>query len=463
MGAFYSSRLELLREGFEGALIDPGHADYDAARVVFNAMIDKRPAVIAQCASNADVQSAIRFAREQELQVAVRGGGHSVAGSSQVEGGLVIDLRTMNAVSVDSHAGVATVAGGATMSHLDRGTQPFGLATTGGRVSTTGVGGFTLGGGSGWLDRKFGLACDNLLSAQVVTASGEIVTASATEHADLFWALHGGGGNFGVVTSVQLKLYPLDRITGGLLLFSPSRAPAVIQTYRDYMAGASDDVGGGAVFLTGPEADFVPQPMQGKLVLALIIVFAGPESAARAELAPILALGHEGEMLAEVPYADFQCMFDDPPGYRNYWSAEYLGALPDAAIETYCAAAARMIVPSPSQHVLFAGGGKVARETADWPVPWRRAPWCFHPFGLWSDPADDQRAIDWARTARGDLKQWATGDVYLNFIGDEGEDRVVAGLGRGNYARLAGIKAQYDPDNVFRLNHNIRPAARAAE
>ncbi len=458
MAAFASSRLEALQGGFEGALIAPGHADYDEARVVFNSMIDKRPVVIAQCASNADVQAALRFARDHELQIAVRGGGHSVAGNALVDGGIVIDMRRMSAVSVDGDARVATVGGGATMSHLDRGTEPFGLATTGGRVSTTGVGGFTLGGGSGWLDRKFGLACDNLVSAEVVTASGEIVTASATEHPDLFWALHGGGGNFGVVTSMQLKLYPLGNITGGLLLFPAAKAPEVLKAYRDFMAGASDDVGGGAVYLTGPEADFVPETMQGQRIFALIVVFAGPEAAARVALAPILSLGHDGEMLAEVPYADFQSMFDDPPGYRNYWSAEYLGSLPDAAVDSFCAAATRMIVPSPSQHVLFAGGGKVARETAGWPVPWRTAPWCFHPFGLWSDPADDERGIDWARHGRADLKPWSTGDVYLNFIGNEGEDRVVAGFGRDNYARLARIKAQYDPDNAFRLNHNIRPA-----
>lgn len=462
MAVFDSSRIDMLRDNFVGALIAPGNVDYNEARVVFNAMIDRRPAVIAQCASIADVQAALRFARDHELQVAVRGGGHSVAGNALVEGGLVIDLRRMNTVSVDGDARVVTVGGGATMSHLDRGTQPFGLATTGGRVSTTGVGGFVLGGGGGWLDRKFGLACDNLVSAEIVTASGEIVTASATSHPDLFWALHGGGGNFGVVTAMGLRLYPLANVTGGLLLFPASRAPDVLKAYRDYMAGASDDVGGGAVFLTGPEADFVPPEMQGKLLFALIVVYAGPEIAARRDLAPILSLGHEGEMLAEMPYADFQCMLDDPPGYRNYWSAEYLSTLPDAAVETYCAGAARMIVPSPSQHVLFAGGGKVARETADWPLPWRRAPWCFHPFGLWSDAADDEQGIEWARRGRADLKPWSTGDVYLNFIGDEGEDRVVAGFGRSNYARLSRIKAEYDPDNVFRLNHNIRPTTSTA-
>ena len=454
--------IDRFRSGFAGAVITPSDAGYDTARTIFNAMIDRRPAVIAQCISNADVLAAIRFARDSGLEIAVRGGGHSVAGLSLIDGGLVIDLSPMHGVSVDPEARVATLGGGATMSHLDRGTQPYGLATTGGRVSTTGAGGFTLGGGGGWLDRKFGLACDNLVSVELVTANGDIVTASATEHPDLFWALHGGGGNFGVVTSLRLKLHPLTNVTGGILIWPAERGPEVLRIFRDFIATASDDVGGGAVFLTGPEADFVPAALAGKLVFGTPLVFAGPEDAARKVLAPLLELAPSGQMLNEMPYADFQCLFDDPPGNRNYWSAEYLRELPDAAIDVFAAGALDMVVPSGSQHVLFVGGGKVARETADWPVPWRKAPWCFHPFGLWADAADDARAIAWARKSRANMKPWSTGDVYLNFIGDEGEERVVAGLGRDNYARLARVKAQYDPDNIFHINHNIRPARQAA-
>ncbi|RYE07238.1 MAG: FAD-binding oxidoreductase [Hyphomicrobiales bacterium] len=456
--------IDRLRSGFGGTVLTPADAGYDPARVLFNAMIDKRPQVIAQCASPADVQAAIRFAREHKLEIAVRGGGHSVAGTSLAEGGLVIDLRLMHAVSVDPVARLADVGGGATMSHLDRATGAHGLATTGGRVSTTGAGGFTLGGGGGWLDRKFGLACDNLVSAEIVLANGDIVRASADEHPDLFWGLHGGGGNFGVVTSMRLKLYPLNTVWGGLLMWPAEAAPRVLRAYRDFIeADAPDEVGGGCAFATGPEADFVPAHLVGRHIILTIVFYAGSEADGRKAFAPMLGLGHEGELLVEVPYAEFNCMFDDPPGHRNYWSAEYLRAFPDEAIDAFCGSAAQMLVPSPSQHALFLGGGKAGRETADWPLPWRSAPWCSHPFGVWADAKDDQRGRDWVKLSNATMQPWATGAAYLNFMGDEGEDRTIAGLGRQNYARLARIKAQYDPDNVFHLNHNIRPTGLAAE
>ena len=297
-----------------------------------------------------------------------------MAGRALCDDGLVIDLRRMNAVAVDPAARVAVVGGGATMGNLDRATEPHGLATTGGRVSTTGVGGFVLGGGNGWLDRKMGLACDNLVAAEVVTADGRVLTASAESHPDLFWALHGGGGNFGVVTSLTLRLHPLGPVTVALLLWEPAEAGRVLRAYRDFVDAASDDVGGGSVFLTAPPEAFVPEDMAGRLALGILLVVAAPEAAGRAALAPMLGLGHRAEMVAEMPYAELQCLLDDPPGFRNYWSAEYLGALPDAAIDAFVASADGMIVPSPSQHALFPGGGAVARETADWPVPWRARP-----------------------------------------------------------------------------------------
>lgn len=447
-----------LRQGFSGQIIAPGDPGYGEARTSFNAMIERRPGVIAQCANANDVVRAVHFGRQLGLEIAVRGGGHGVAGKALTDGGLVIDLRRMNAVSVDPAARSAIVAGGATMSDLDRATGLHGLATTGGRVSTTGVGGFTLGGGSGWLDRKFGLACDNLLSVELVTADGRIVRASDDENPELFWALHGGGGNFGVATSFTFRLHALPSVTAALLLWRPEAGPEVLCAYRDFIESAPDEVGGGLIYLTGPAEQFVPAHLVGKLALAVLVVYAGPEAEARKVAAAMLGLGHEGELIAEMPYADFQCMLDDPPGYRNYWSAEYLDALPDQAVDLFCARANDMIVPSASQHVLFPQGGAVARGPAGYPVPWRHAPWVAHPFGLWQDPADDERARRWAHDIRADLKPWSSGAVYLNFIGDEGEDRVVAGFGRENTARLAKVKAQYDPENLFRLNHNIRPA-----
>jgi FAD/FMN-containing dehydrogenase len=457
--SFDPAALDALRSTSSGPVLSVNDPGYHEARELFNAMIDRRPAAIAQCESAGDVVSAVRFARDAGLEIAVRGGGHSVAGKSLCDGGLVIDLRHMNAVSVDPQRRTVTVGGGATISNLDRGTQPYGLATTGGRVSTTGVGGFGLGGGTGWLDRKLGLACDNLVAVELVTASGEQITANADEHADLFWALHGGGGNFGVATSLTLRLHELADVTVALLLFAAAAGPEVLPAYREFMASAPDDLGGGAIYLTGPEADFVPQHLIGKLAFAVLLIHAGPEPVARRVMAPLLDLGHDGGLIAQMPYADMQCMFDDPPGYRNYWSCEYLAEFPDDAVQRFCARADDMVVPSPSQHVLFPQGGAVARGPTDYPLPWRHAPWCVHPFGLWSRPEDDERARQWAHAACTDMQPWSTGAVYHNFMGDEGEARLIAGFGRESHARLRRIKSQYDPDNVFHLNHNVRPAS----
>ncbi|MEU8675973.1 FAD-binding oxidoreductase [Streptomyces sp. NPDC048560] len=448
-----------LRGDLAGDALAPADAGYDEARKVFNGMIDRHPAVIAQCESSTDVAHAVRFARAHNLEIAVRGGGHSVAGTSLSEGGLVVDLRRMNTVTVDPASRAARVGGGATMSDLDRATQPFALATTGGRVSTTGVGGFTLGGGSGWLERKFGLACDNLLGAELVTADGETVRASVDENPELFWALHGGGGNFGVATSLTLELHELPAMSVVLLLHPLEDGRRVVETFRDVMDSAPDETGGGCLYLTAPPEDFVPEHLVGSLVCATLITFAGPEDRARAMAAPLLALRHEAEVIAELPYADLQCMLDDPPGMRNYWSAEYLDSFPDEAVDAFCARASDIPMPSATQHVLFPMGGAVARDTNGYPLPWRSAPWAVHPFGVWESPSDDARATQWVRDVRADMRPWSGGTVYLNFIGNEGSDRVVEGVGAENYARLAAVKTQYDPANVFHLNHNIQPAA----
>jgi FAD/FMN-containing dehydrogenase len=452
------SDLDYFRQDFKGEIILPEDPAYDEARTIFNAMIDCRPSMIAQCAEVDDVIRSVHFARDHDLEIAVRGGGHSVAGKSLTETGLVIDLRRMNAVSVDPEARTATVAGGATMSHLDRATEPYGLATTGGRVSTTGVSGLTLGGGDGWLARKMGLACDNLLAVDLVTADGHVIHASDKENPELFWALHGGGGNFGVATSLTFRLHELPVVTAALLLWSAEVGVNVLPAYREFMASAPDEVGGAAIYLTGPDEEFVPSHLVDQLTFLILIVYAGPETEARRVAAPLLALGHEGEFISEMSYADLQCLLDDPPGYRNYWSAEYLATFPDDAVNRFCARAQDMIVPSPSQQVLIPQGGMIARGPSDYPIPWRQSPWCVHPFGLWEDPNDDERGRQWTRDLRADLTPWASGNVYLNFIGDEGKDRVLAGFGQANYQRLAAVKAQYDPKNIFHLNHNIKPA-----
>lgn len=450
--------LDGLREDLSGDVFAPGDLGYDDARAVFNTMIDRRPAVIAQCVDEADVVRAVRFGRELDLNIAVRGGGHSVAGMALNDNGLVVDLRHMRAVTVDPAAEAVRVAGGATMSDLDRATQPYGLATTGGRASTTGVGGFVLGGGTGWLDRCCGLAVDNLLGVELVTADGERVHANADENPDLFWALHGGGGNFGIATAITLKLHELPAFAIALLLYRPESAPDAVRTFRDVIESGPDEVGGGVLFFTGPPDDLVPPSLVGRLVCGVLLTYAGAERDMRVYAEPLLALPHEAQTVGAMPYAEVQCMIDDPPGMRHYWSAEYLADAPDAFVDVYCAQARTMPVPTGSQHALLPQGGAVATGPHEYPVPYRDAPWAIHPYGMWQDPADDERCVRWVRSVRGEVRPWSTGAVYLNFIGDEGAERVVAGLGAENTRRLADLKRHYDPDNVFRFNHNIRPA-----
>ncbi|MFF8276502.1 FAD-binding oxidoreductase [Streptomyces lateritius] len=455
------SALAGLREDLAGQVLVPGDPGYDEARILHNAMIDRRPAVIAQCETQADVSNAVLFGRETELPVAVRGGGHSVAGTSAVDDGLVVDLRRMHRVVVDPEDLTVRVEGGATMSHLDRACQPFGVATTGGRASTTGVGGFTLGGGSGWLERKFGLACDNLLAVDLITAEGKHVVASADDNPELFWALHGGGGNFGVATSLTLRLHELPATSIAMVFVRPESAPDVVRAFRDLGEVAPDEVGGGVICCPAPPTPFIPEHLVGELVCGSLLTYAGPVDEVREFAAPLLALRPEAELVTDIAYADLQCMLDDPPGLRNYWSAEYLSEFPDAAVDVFCERAARIPMPTSTQHVLFMMGGAVADGPLDYPVPWRTAPWVVHPFATWEDPADDERVRRWVRDVRADARPWSIDAVYLNFIGNEGERRVVAGYGAGNHQRLARVKAAYDPDNVFHLNHNIAPAASA--
>ncbi|GAB3948252.1 FAD-binding oxidoreductase [Kribbella albertanoniae] len=445
-------------QGFGGVLLRDGDAAYDEARAIFNSMIDKRPAAIAQCESAADVQAAIRYGVEQRLEIAVRGGGHGVAGTALSEGGLVVDLRRMNSVQVDPEARIARVGGGATWGDFDRATQKYLLATTGGRVSTTGVAGLTLGGGSGWLERKFGLASDSLISVELVTADGQLVIADETRNSELFWALHGGGGNFGVATSLTFRLQDLPATTLALLLWPASAGPDVLRAYRDLVEqGVPEELGGGVIYLTGPPEEFVPAHLQGQLAVGLAGVYAGTEAELREVFAPMFALSPDGVLIAEMPYADIQSALDDPPGFRNYWSAEHLASFPDPAIQVFADRSADMVSPSPSQQAIVPWGGAVRRAAEQWPQPHREAAWVAHPLGLWTDPADDEQGIRWARAVCADLAEWSTGYVYLNFIGDEGRSRVIAGFGEDNYRRLAKVKSEFDPGNLFHLNQNIQP------
>ena len=449
-------------DGFGGALIGDSDDGYDDARSIFNAMIDRRPALIAQCESVSDVQAALAHAQANGLEIAIRSGGHSVAGASSVDGGLVIDMRRMNAVEVDPEARTATVAGGATWSDFDRATQEHGLATTGGRVSSTGVAGLTLGGGSGWLEREWGLACDNLLEVDIVAADGRVVTANENENSELFWALHGGSGNFGIATRLVFKLHPLVASTFAILAWPSDVGPELTRTYRDLIeAGAPTQLGGGVAYLTGPPEPFVPEHLHGKRLVGVIAVFAGTEAEMRDVLAPIYALEPQGGLTAEMPYAEIQCAIDDPPGFRNYWSASHLASFPDEALDLYCRQGEEMIVPSPSQHLLIPWGGGVSAQADDWPMTHRSATWVTHPFGLWDDEDDDERGKAWTRRSVAELKPYDIGSVYLNFVADLDDDQVRASFGEENYRRLATVKAEYDPDNVFNRHHAIKPLAPA--
>jgi FAD/FMN-containing dehydrogenase len=450
-----------LRESFSGALHAPEDGSYEEARSIFNSMVEKRPALIAQVENADDIRAALAYAQENGLEVAVRGGGHSVGGACLTDGGVVIDMRRMNSVTVDAGARTARAQGGAIWADFDAACQPHALATTGGRVSTTGVAGLTLGGGSGWYERKFGMACDNLLEVELVTADGSTVTASEDENPELFWALHGGGGNFGIATELTFRLHPLPDNAFGLLLWPAEDGEQVAYAYREAIESAPEELGGGVAYITGPPEEFVPEHLQDKLCAGVIATYAGTEAALREAIAPVLALEPDGAMIAEIPYVGMQSAIDDPPGFRNWWSAEYLTGLPDEALDKFVEWADEMPTPSPSQHILFPLGGAVARGASESPLAFREAPWAVHPLGLWEDPGQDEQAVRWARGTCEAMKPYSVGATYLNFLGDEGEDRIVSGYGRENYDRLAKVKAEFDPDAVFHLHHPIRPLAAA--
>jgi FAD/FMN-containing dehydrogenase len=440
-------------------LHEPGTPAYDDACTLFNAMVDRRPRFVARCASPQDVADALAFARERGLDVSVRAGGHSVTGVCLCDG-VVIDVRGIDFVEVDPQRRVARVGGGATWAQVDRATQEHGLATTGGRVSSTGVAGLTLGGGSGWLERKYGLACDNLLAAELVTADGAHVRASATQHPELLWALRGGGGNFGVVTALEFALHPVGPdVLAGLLVHPEERGPELLRRFRDVMLDAPDELSLAYIHLTVPEDPDLPADMHGRPAVAIAGMWCGDIAEGERVLADLRAFGPPAaDLFGVMPYADFQCAIDDPPGYRNYWTAEQAEELPDEAIDAI-ADHCRSKPAGPSQLFLVGWGGALARvDGSHSPLTGRDAKFVVHPLSLWESPDDDAEAIAWARGFRELMAPWKTGGSYLNFQGDEGGDRVLAAYGRANHGRLALVKAAWDPGNVFRGNHNVPPA-----
>lgn len=448
---------------FRGTVLTPGDAGYDDARRVFNGLVDRKPERIMRCRDAEDVAVAIRDARASGRPVSVYGGGHGVTGSAVIDAGTCIDLRGIDHVEVDAERRTARVGGGATWGAVDAATQAHGLAVTGGRVSTTGVGGLALGSGSGWLERAFGFSCDNLLSAEVVTASSEVVIASEDSHPDLFWALRGGGGNFGVVTEFTFGLHPVGPIVlGGMLLYPGFMAGEVLRHWRDFMADAPREVGSGVALITAPPEEFVPEPARGMPAVGVILLYAGEVEEGRAVLEPLTSFGPPAANLVQpMPYVAVQQLLDPPnqKGMSNYWSGDFLADFPDEAIETLVAHAQPPVSPL-TQVIVVAGGGAIA-DVPDDAMAFgnRTSPFNLHYLSMWPpNGAQDQVNIDFTRAMAASMKPWTTGQVYLNFIGDEGLTRVETAYGPTKYTRLRKIKKVWDPDNVFRHNQNIPPA-----
>ena len=457
--------VEELVRAFAGELLQPGDGGFDEARLVWNGIHDRHPALIARCSTPEDVVAAVNFARTHDLEVAVRGGAHSAPGYATCDDGIVIDLSPMNKVEVDPGAKTARAEAGTTWGEFDAATQEHGLAVTGGRFSTTGIAGLTLGSGSGWLERKCGLTADNLLSAEIVTAAGERVTASPDENPDLFWGIRGGSGNFGIVTSFHYRLHEVGpMVYGGMLLATPDRARDTLAFMRDYMAEAPDDLGGGVAFVNAPPAPFVPAELQHQPVVGVIVCWTGSPEEGERVVAPIRnVMKPVVDVVQPMPYTALQSMLDDggPKGIRGYFKAEFLEDLDDDVIAKLVQHGGER--PGPLVQLLMEPmGGAISRVGEDDTALGRRdVPWCYHALAMWMEP--DQESADahvaWARGLADDLKPHSTEGVYLNYISDEGEERVRSTYGPVKYDRLVALKDRYDPDNMFHLNQNIRPSA----
>ena len=451
-----------LRRALSGQLLVPGDAAYDRARTVFNAMIDRRPAAIARCASAKDVAAALAFAREKGIAVAVRGGGHSVAGLGVCDDGILIDLAGMKTIEVDPGARRARAGGGVLWGEFDAATQAHALHTPGGRVTTTGIGGFTTGGGYGWTSSKHGLACDNLVRAQVVLANGDIVTASERQNEDLFWGIRGGGGNFGIVTEFVFGLHELGPIVhAGLAMWPIERARDVLRAWRDFADGAPNEVSTAAVMVTAPPEPFVPDHLKGRTVVGVAALYVGDCGRGPRAFEAITGLGPAVNLIQPMPYTAFQAMLDPmaPAGRRSYWRGEYMGALSDGAIDVFVEHGAELIAAGAplSQAVFFRIGQGVTSVPDDATAfSHRDASYMFHPITFWERPADDERLIAASRSFAEAMRPYGSGGAYLNFTPEA--DRVRDAYGADKYRRLVALKDKYDPGNLFRMNQNIRPS-----
>jgi FAD/FMN-containing dehydrogenase len=456
-------QLEQLRSSLRGDIVGPGDAAYDAARAVHNGMIDKRPALIARCTDVADVIAAVDYGRTNNLLIALRGGGHNGGGLGTCDGGIVIDLSRMKGVRVDAAARTVRVGAGSLWAEVDHATHPFGLAVPAGFISSTGVAGLTLGGGIGYLTRQYGLTIDNLVSADVVLADGTIVTADEDSHPDLFWALRGGGGNFGVVTSFEFRAHPVRTVYAGPTFWPLEQTEDVMKAYREFILTAPEYVNGFFAFLTIPPAPMFPEHLHMKKVCGVMWVCTGPVARAEAATRPMRSVGkpildHQGEMPLPVVNSLFDALY--PPGLQWYWRADFVTELSDEAIARHVRHGAALPTMLSTMHLYAIDGAAHQVGRHDTAFSYRDANWAEVIVGVDPDPAKAGRITNWCREYFDALHPYSAGGAYVNFMMDEGQERVQASF-RDNYARLAQVKAAYDPANLFRVNQNIRPAAAA--
>jgi FAD/FMN-containing dehydrogenase len=462
-GTLAISDIDEFAKHLRGRLVRRGDAEYAGVRAVWNGMIEKQPALIARVQGVADVIEAMRFARQHDLLLSVRSGGHNVAGTALCDGGLTIDLSSMKGVLVDAKAREVVVQPGATWGDVDRETQLYGLAVPGGIVSTTGVPGLTLGGGFGWLSRKYGYTCDNLLEAELVTADGRVLRASATENTDLFWGLRGGGGNFGVVTAFKFRLQSVGpQVMAGMILYPLDQAAEVMQFFRKFTANSPEELGALLALRLAPPAPFLAKELHGKPLVAILVCYVGdPEEGARV-LKPLKEFGQPlADFIAPQPFTAQQAMLDgdEIAGRQYYWKSEYLHDIKEDAIDTLIARARHLSSPH-SAILVFQLGGAISRvgatETA---ASGRDARYIVNIAGAWENRRDNEREMKWVRDTWAAVRPFGTGSVYVNFMAeDERPERLHAAYGTEIYQRLASLKDRYDPDNFFRTNQNIRPA-----
>jgi FAD/FMN-containing dehydrogenase len=454
------SAVDALRSAVDGEVVAPGDAEYEEARRVYNGMIDRHPAAVVRCRGPADVVAVLGIARAEGMDLSVRGGAHSAPGFGTNDGGLVIDLSGLQHVAVDAEKRTARAGGGCTWAVFNEATNAHGLATTGGIIGSTGIAGLTLGGGIGYLARKYGLSCDNLVSAEVVTADGQVVTASESENDDLFWALRGGGGNFGVVTTFEYRLHPVADIYGGPIAYPVDRADDVLRFYREYIAEAPEELGGFVGFHLAPPLPFLTEEWHFKNVCLAVPCWAGPIEEGEKMLQPFLDVVEPvGSMVGAMPYPVLNTAFDEllPTGLQHYWKASFARELSDDAIAVHADHGARVPAIQCAVH-LYPINGAVQRVGADdTAFAYRDVNYSPVIAGMWDDPADNEKNIAWVRAYYEALEPFSAEGGYINFMDGDDQTRIEANY-RGNYQRLATIKAKYDPTNLFHLNQNIQPA-----